>query len=113
VKAAPQGGVRAVLDLVELAERPAVVSSALDTSVGLGMGLALAAALPELPFDCGLGTAALLAADVTADPLLPEAGGVPVRRAEPDPALLDRWAADPDRTAWWQDRVVRCLALLR
>lgn len=112
VKAAPLGGVRAATALVARLGLPAVVSSALDTSVGLAMGAHLAASLPELPYDCGLGTAALLAADVTPDPLLPEGGAIPVRRVEPSSALLDRWAAPADRTAWWRARLERCHALL-
>lgn len=112
LKAAPLGGVRAALRLSLDSGTPAVVSSALDTSVGLAMGAHLAAALPDLPHDCGLGTGALLAADVTEDPLLPEAGAVPVRRVVPSPRLLDRYAADAERTAWWRDRLRRCHALL-
>jgi O-succinylbenzoate synthase len=112
VKAAPLGGVRRAVTLVAEAGLPAVVSSAIDTSVGLAMGAYLAAALPELPYDCGLGTAALLGGDVTEQPLTPVSGGIPVRRVEPSPELLDRWAAAPDRTAWWADRIRRCHALL-
>ncbi|GAA4756240.1 o-succinylbenzoate synthase [Amnibacterium soli] len=112
VKAAPLGGIGAATELVRRLGRPAVVSSALDTSVGLAMGAHLAAALPELPYDCGLGTAALLAADVVDEPLRPVDGAIPVRRVAPSAALLDRWAADADRTAWWTDRVRRCHALL-
>ena len=94
VKVQPLGGVRATLKVIEAARVPAVVSSLYETSVGLAAGLALAAALPELPFACGLGTAALLAADVVTDPLLPAGGLLPVRRPEPDPALLARWKAE-------------------
>ncbi|HVW31750.1 MAG TPA: o-succinylbenzoate synthase [Acidimicrobiia bacterium] len=94
VKVQPLGGVRAALKVVEAAAVPAVVSSLYETSVGLAAGVALAAALPELPFACGLGTAALLAGDVVADPLVPVAGHLPVRRPEPDPGLLRRWAVD-------------------
>lgn len=112
LKAQPLGGIRAALGIAAEAGLPVVVSSALDTSVGLAMGAALAAALPELDFDCGLGTAALLAADVTRDPLLPEGGAIPVRRIEPDAGLLDRHAASPERTAWWLARLERCSALL-
>jgi len=112
VKAQPLGGVAAAARIVAGAGLPAVVSSALDTSVGIGMGLALAAILPELEFDCGLATAALLAADVTDEPLVPEDGLLPVRRAEPSAAQLDRHAASADRTAWWLDRLRRCYALL-
>src|SRR6185436_3861570 len=59
IKAQPLGGVRRALEIVAEAGLPAVVSSALDTSVGLAMGVALAAALPQLDYDCGLGTASL------------------------------------------------------
>jgi o-succinylbenzoate synthase len=112
VKAAPLGGIRTALGLARMLSRPAVVSSALDTSVGLAMGAHLAAALPELPYDCGLGTAALLAADVVDEPLRPRDGAIPVGRVTPSSALLDRWQADEDRTVWWTDRVRRVHALL-
>jgi O-succinylbenzoate synthase len=112
VKAAPLGGVRRAAALVAEAGLPAVASSAIDTSIGLAMGAHLAAALPELPYDCGLGTAALLAADVTDEPLTPVDGAIDVRRVTPSPALLARWAADRERAAWWADRIRRCHALL-
>jgi O-succinylbenzoate synthase len=91
VKVQPLGGVRAALRVVEAAGVAAIVSSLYETSVGLAAGVALAAALPDLPYACGLGTAALLAGDVVANPLIPEGGTLPVRRVEPDPALIARW----------------------
>lgn len=94
VKVQPLGGVRAALQVIEAAGVPAIVSSLYETSIGLAAGVALAAALPELPYACGLGTGALLAGDVVADPLIPEGGTLPVRRPEPDPALLTRWGID-------------------
>lgn len=112
VKVQPLGGAARALRIVAEAGLPAVVSSALDTSVGLAMGARLAAALPELEFDCGLGTAALLAADVTHDPLLPVDGAIPLRDVEPDADLLRQHAAPPERVAWWHDRLRRCAALL-
>lgn len=112
VKAAPLGGIRRALEIVERAGLPVVVSSALDTSVGLAMGAHLAASVRDLDFDCGLGTASLLAADVTRDPLLPRDGAIDVRRVDPDPALLERYAADEERTAWWIARLERCHARL-
>ncbi|MGR0221860.1 o-succinylbenzoate synthase [Agromyces sp. ZXT2-6] len=112
IKAAPLGGIRRALEIVARAGLPVVVSSALDTSIGLAMGAHLAASVPELEYDCGLGTASLLAADVTRDPLLPRDGAIEVRRVVPDPALLDRYAADADRTAWWLARLERCHSLL-
>ena len=74
VKVAPLGGVQACLDLAEQAGLPVVVSSAMETSVGLAAGLALARALPELTYACGLGTSALLASDTMTPSLLPVDG---------------------------------------
>jgi O-succinylbenzoate synthase len=76
---------------------PAIPTSMMETSVGLAAGLALAAALPELPYACGLATATLLAEDVTRSPLVPENGVLRVRSVEPDADLLARYS-DPDRT---------------
>jgi O-succinylbenzoate synthase len=112
VKVQPLGGVARALRIVAEAGLPAVVSSAIDTSVGLAMGARLAAALPELAYDCGLGTAALLASDVTAEPLRPRGGVIAVRAVEPDATLLRQHAAPPERVAWWHERVRRCAALL-
>jgi O-succinylbenzoate synthase len=92
VKVQPLGGVRAALAVVEAAGIPAIVTSMLETSVGLAAGLALAAALPELPFACGLATATLLEADVTTEPLVPRDGMLAVRRVVPDLALLERYS---------------------
>ncbi|WP_307845005.1 o-succinylbenzoate synthase [Actinotalea solisilvae] len=111
LKVQPLGGVRACLELAERVGLPVVVSSALESSVGLAAGLALAAALPDLPYACGLATAQLLAADVVPDPLLPVDGAMPVRRPAPDPALLAQHAADDALAARWNDRVARVEAL--
>lgn len=108
LKAAPLGGVAAALGIASASGLPAVVSSALDTSVGLAMGARLAAALPDLDYDCGLGTAALLAADVATVPLLPREGRIPADRIDADRDLLERWAAPAERRAWWLDRAERC-----
>ena len=89
------GGVRSALRVADAAGVPAVVSSMLETSVGLAAGLALAAVLPELPFACGLGTGLLLDGDVVADPLVPEGGVLRVRRPEPTPDLLEQFACAP------------------
>jgi O-succinylbenzoate synthase len=101
LKVQPLGGVRAALEVAEACGLPVVVSSAVDTSVGLAAGVALAAALPDLPYACGLGTMSLLAGDVTAAPLRPEAGSLPVRRPSVDPGELARWETDP---VPWRER---------
>ncbi|WP_157002817.1 o-succinylbenzoate synthase [Agromyces laixinhei] len=112
VKAQPLGGIHRALELIGRTGLPVVVSSALDTSVGLAMGARLAASVPELDYDCGLGTASLLAADVTQTPLVPEDGSIAVRRVRPDAELLDRYAVDPERTEWWLERIGRVHAVL-
>ena len=112
LKVQPLGGVRACLRIAEDIGLPVVVSSALETSVGIATGLALAAALPELPYACGLATVQLLTDDVVAEPLLPVGGMLPIGRVEPDPELLARHEASADRREWWLDRLARCHALL-
>ncbi|MEW1974534.1 o-succinylbenzoate synthase [Microbacterium profundi] len=110
IKAQPLGGLTRALQIVVAAGLPAVVSSALDTAVGLSQGAALAAALPHLDYDCGLGTGALFVEDV-AD-LSPSDGTIPVGRITPDAARLDRLAASAERRDWWLARLERCHALL-
>jgi o-succinylbenzoate synthase len=112
IKAQPLGGIRSALSVSGDAGLPVVVSSALDTSIGLAMGAHLAAAIEDLEFDCGLGTASLLGADVSLDPLRPENGTIPVRRVVADAGLLDTYAASPDRRDWWIARLTRTYALL-
>jgi O-succinylbenzoate synthase len=105
LKVQPLGGVRACLRLAEDLGLPVVVSSAVETSVGLAAGVALAAALPELPYACGLGTQALLGADVTDDPLRPDHGYVSPRRVDVDDGAWERVAADEHTEAHWRDRL--------
>ncbi|MGL5929543.1 MAG: o-succinylbenzoate synthase [Dermatophilaceae bacterium] len=112
VKVAPLGGVRSALRVIEECGLPAVVSSALDTSVGIAAGVALAAAMPTLEHACGLGTVALLAGDVASSPLLPDDGHLAVRAVDADPDLLRRWAAPPARVRWWRERLTAAHAHL-
>jgi O-succinylbenzoate synthase len=112
IKCTPLGGVRRALRVAEACGLPVVVSSALETSVGLSAGLALAGALPELDFACGLGTLSLFDGDVVgpARALAPVDGYLPVAPVTPtpDPALLDRYELrDPARVQWWRDRLAR------
>ncbi|WP_431796815.1 o-succinylbenzoate synthase [Microbacterium kunmingense] len=110
IKVQPLGGIRRALDIVAEAGLPVVVSSALDSAVGLSMGAALAASLPDLPYDCGLGTGALFTEDVAA--YAAHDGALPARRPVPNPALLERRAVDAERRRWWAERIARCHALL-
>jgi O-succinylbenzoate synthase len=117
IKCAPLGGVRRSLQVAEAAGLPCVISSALETSVGLAAQLALAGALPELDYACGLGTLSLLDGDVVADAasLRPVDGYLPVPRTPPtpDPALLDTYdLADAAQAAWWRQRLLRVRAEL-
>jgi O-succinylbenzoate synthase len=102
LKVQPLGGVRRCLEVAEACGLPVVVSSAVETSVGIAAGVALAAALPELAFACGLGTVPLLDGDVTTDSLVPVDGMLPVRRVEPDPELC---RADDEVQAYWAQRL--------
>lgn len=116
IKCTPLGGVRRSLEVAEAAGLPCVVSSALETSVGLAAQVALAAALPELDFACGLGTLSLLDSDLVSGPdsLQVVNGYLPVPRTPPtpDPALLDTYElTDPDQAAWWRDRLARVRAV--
>jgi len=110
IKAQPLGGIRRALSIVAETGLPAVVSSALDTAVGLSQGAALAASLVDLDYDCGLGTASLFADDV-AD-ARPVGGSVSAARVTPDAAALARLEASAARREWWLARLERCHALL-
>lgn len=112
MKVQPLGGVMRTLDLAKRAGIPVVISSALETSVGLAAGVAAAAALPDLPYACGLGTASLLAEDVVVRPLLPRGGEVEVRRPDPDPDLLERFHPSRELAAEMLRRVRSAAELL-
>ncbi len=107
IKVAPLGGVRRALEVAEAAGLPCVVSSAVETSVGLAAGLALAGALPELEFACGLGTMSLLTDDTTSHSLSPVDGYLPVLRQAPEPDRAAETAADEATTKAWLDRLRR------
>jgi O-succinylbenzoate synthase len=88
LKVGPLGGVAAVLRLAGELAMPVVISGAMETSVGLSAGIAAACALPDQPLACGLGTGALLAADVVAVPIVPTAGRLAAMTVTPDAAAL-------------------------
>ena len=112
LKAAPLGGVTRAMQIAAESGLACAVSSALESSVGLAMGLHLAASLPDFGLAAGLGTAALLAADVTENPLLPVDGELVVRRVHPSPRLLAEHAASPERRDWWLRRLAAAHAQL-
>ena len=111
LKTQPIGGAQACLGLADRLGLPVVVSSAVETSVGLEAGLRLAAALPELPFACGLETGRLLSRDVTAQPLLPMGGDLEVRPVVVSSEALSACRADAATERWWLDRLRRVAAI--
>ncbi|MBS9534387.1 o-succinylbenzoate synthase [Mycobacterium sp. M1] len=111
LKVAPLGGISALLSIAEKIGMPVVVSSAIDSAVGIAAGLRAAAALPQLEHACGLGTGSLFVDDVVA-PVQPQDGYLPVQPATPDPARLATLAAAPHRRQWWIDRIRACYPLL-
>jgi O-succinylbenzoate synthase len=108
LKAAPLGGINNALRIANEAGLPVVVSSALETSVGISMGVYLAALL-DSDYASGLATAALLTEDVTDSPLIPVNGEIPVTRITPNKNALTKLQAPADRTSWWMERLERCL----
>lgn len=124
VKVQPLGGIGPARSVIEDCGLPAVVSSALESSVGLAAGAHLAAQLPstsrsreilgERPA-CGLGTGRLFSTDVVADELSmrPVDGAVSVTRIVPDPDRLRALAVDPGRFEWWSRRIQDCWTHLR
>jgi o-succinylbenzoate synthase len=111
LKVAPLGGISALLDIAARIDIPVVVSSALDSAVGIAAGLTAAAALPQLRHACGLGTGGLFLEDV-ADVAEPTDGFLAVGPVTPDPARLRALGAPPERRRWWIDRVRACYPLL-
>ena len=112
LKVAPLGGVHAMLGIAEQIDIPVVVSSALDSAVGIGRGLIAAAALPALEHACGLGTGGLFVDDV-AEPVRLVDGCLPVASVVPDPDRLVALAVPPGRRQWWIDRIRACHPLTR
>ena len=102
IKWAPSGGINSALDLIKQISLPVVVSSALDSSVGISHGLALACAIPNLYGACGLATVALLEGDVTSDSFLASKGVIANHKVTPD--RISEFKVDIQRQKWWQDR---------
>jgi O-succinylbenzoate synthase len=105
LKVQPLGGVRACLRIAEDIGLPVVVSSAIESSVGIAAGVALAAALPELHHACGLATVQMLTDDVAVEPMLPVDGMLRVARPDVDDEALARLAAPADRADHWRARL--------
>ncbi len=111
VKVAPLGGVERALQIGHDTGLDLVISSALESSVGLASGVHAAAALGDTPFACGLATAQLLAADTTSAPLLPKGGQIELRPVSPDLVATAR-NVDDERVNWWQGHLTDMCAYL-
>lgn len=112
LKNQPLGGWKRCLDLASKLGLPVVISSALETSVGIWAGLQTAAALPELELACGLNTVKMLTADVVDVPLIAKDGYLRLtERPTPSAAAMAKVRASAERTGWWHERLQRCLAL--
>jgi O-succinylbenzoate synthase len=111
LKVAPLGGISTMLAIAAQIDLPIVVSSALDSAVGIGVGLTAAGALPTLRHACGLGTGGLFVEDV-AERVAPVDGHLSVGPVVPDPARLAALRAPGDRRDWWIDRIRACYAVL-
>jgi O-succinylbenzoate synthase len=103
LKVAPLGGITRALEIAEHHQLPVVVSSALESAVGISYGLQLASALPSLNFACGLGTGSLLAVDVAHLPI--KDGKIELDDVRPESALLNKLAVSNERLNWWKNRI--------
>ena len=105
LKVAPLGGIAKALEIKDRHRLPVVVSSALESAVGISHGLSLAAALPELPYSCGLATGKLFSEDVAQHEI--SDGFVRVKTPEIDEARLARFKVSQERLEWWRERIKR------
>jgi O-succinylbenzoate synthase len=108
LKVQPLGGIKRTHALAEHHNLPVIVSSALESAVGINYGLMLAASFEEMNFDCGLGTGSLLAADVAQLPIVD--GKIEISEFEPQ---LDGLDVAPERFEWWKNRIMRTAELLK
>jgi len=107
LKVQPLGGIARAHQLAEHHKLPVVVSSALESAVGINYGLQLAASFPEMNFDCGLGTGSLLRADVASLPIVN--GEIEITEVEPD---FNGYEVAPERYEWWKNRVMKTAELM-
>jgi len=112
LKAQPLGGISNALAIAKEAGLPVTISSALETSIGISMGLHLAASLEVESFDAGLGTVAMFEDDVCDEPYIAKNGLLYPNRAVPSEEKLSKLSADADRTEWWKQRLERCYRLI-
>jgi len=105
----PLGGIKAAHTLADRIGLPVVISSALETGIGISQSLVLAASFERLEYACGLGTVSLLESDICTPPLVAHNGSIQVQPVEPDPALLEKYQAAPERVEWWHHRITEIM----
>jgi O-succinylbenzoate synthase len=108
LKVQPLGGIKRAHQLAQHHKLPVVVSSALESSVGINYGLILAASFEDMNFDCGLGTGSLLAKNVAQLPIVD--GKIQISDVVPN---LDGLDVSADRFEWWKNRIMRTAELLK
>ena len=108
LKVQPLGGIKRAHQIAEHHKLPVVVSSALESAVGINYGLTLAASFEEMKFDCGLGTGSLLAKNVAQLPIID--GKIHISDVVPN---LDGLDVSADRYEWWKNRIMRTAELLK
>jgi len=106
LKVAPLGGIKRALEIAQRHKLPVVVSSALESGIGITHGLRLSAALPRLDFASGLATGSLMKSDLVQHEI--RNGEIKTVRLEPNLDALERYATSKERLEWWRERVKRC-----
>ena len=107
LKVQPLGGIKRSQAIADHHGLPVVVSSALESAVGIQYGLELAASLNNLEFDCGLATGSLMSADVADLPI--QDGSIALGELD---IKLDGLDVAPNRHEWWKNRAMRCAEVL-
>jgi len=111
LKVSPLGGIKRAMDLASHHKLPVVISSALESAVGISYGLALAARVPNLDYACGLGTSALFNQDVSDIPIVN--GAIKATNYPIDLDRVERYELKGERLEWWRNRISRVWNLRR
>ena len=111
LKVSPLGGIKRAMDLASHHKLPVVISSALESAVGISYGLALAARVPNLDYACGLGTSALFNQDISDIPIVN--GAIKATSYPIDLDRVERYELKGERLEWWRNRISRVWNLRR
>ena len=111
LKVSPLGGIKRAMDLASHHKLPVVISSALESAVGISYGLALAARVPNLDYACGLGTSALFNQDISDIPIVN--GAIKATSYPIDLDRVERFELKGERLEWWRNRIIRVWNLRR